>query len=425
VAAVTTAERRASLVRVVALCVLAFLVMVSYAVARPATESLFLETQSVDDLPLVWLLEAVAVVVTVIGFARLMARYELLRLFGATSVATAAALALLLVARRAGVPYVDFALYLWKDIYVVLLVETFYCYTNAVYPIAQARWFYGLFGVVSSVGSLVGGVAVGPLAEGLGTAASLWTVVPICLVMWVICVPFSRVAGVSRPADEAGPPPLGLAGMVRVVRGSPYVALLVVLVAVLQVVVNLVDYEFNRVLREAFPDTDTRTAVIGQVYAALSVATVLLHALTGPVLRLAGVPAVLLAVPILLGAGLVAFMVSPTFATGAALKVASKCFDYTVFRAAKEILYIPLGYDEKTQGKTVVDVLGYRVAKGGASLLLIGLGQVPVVAPALATVALVSPLALVLTAVWVYVTVVVARRFRAKVSRVEEMGSGA
>ena len=60
----------------------------------------------------------------------------------------------------------------------------------------------------------------------------------------------------------------------------------------------------------------------------------------------------------------------------AVAKVSSKCMDYSIYRAAKEILYIPLSYKEKTEGKAVVDILCYRVAKIGASLLLLLLGAI-------------------------------------------------
>ena len=228
----------------------------------------------------------------------------------------------------------------------------------------------------------------------------------------------------TRPSDQetSSSPPLRFGEVVQVVRKSSYVLLLVLLIAVIQLVVNLVDYEFNWIVRETFPDTDHRTAIIGQVYAALSVATIILHSMTGPVLRLVGVPAVLITVPVLIEAGLAAFVVWPGFLAAAVLKVASKCFDYTIFRAAKEILYIPLSYDEKTQGKQVVDVLGYRVAKGGASALLLGLAQIAAILRA-TVVLLVSPLAMALVAIWLWLSIVVSRRFRMKVSREEEMGA--
>jgi AAA family ATP:ADP antiporter len=411
--ATTPPGQRTSLIRVVALSALAFLIMLSYSIARPAAESLFLEAETASRLPLVWLLVAALAALVVPGYAWLMARVELIRLFGATAAASGAVLAALLVI---GGDVANYGLYVWKDLYVVLLIETFYSCVAAVFPIRRARWLYGLFGVVSSLGSIAGNLAVGWLAQRFGTGPSLWTVLPIAVLMWLLCIPFSRRAGIS--AGEAPPPRAGLAEAFAVVRSSSYLLLLVVLVAVVQVVVNLVDYEFNRVVEGAFPDTDRRTAAIGQVYAAIDVLTIVLHGLTGPLLRVLGAPVVLLVVPCLLGFGLCAFAAAPRFATAALVKVASKCFDYTVFRAAKEVLYIPLSFHEKTQGKSVVDVLTYRLAKGGASLVLLGLQR-------LAAAALVTPMAFALLGAWLAVTVAVARRFRRKVSRRDELARGA
>lgn len=45
-------------------------------------------------------------------------------------------------------------------------------------------------------------------------------------------------------------------------------------------------------------------------------------------------------------------------------KSASKIFDYTIFKSSKEILYIPLSYEERTVGKAIVDMFSYRLAKG-------------------------------------------------------------
>ena len=127
------------------------------------------------------------------------------------------------------------------------------------------------------------------------------------LIIWAACLPFARAAGARAPAELARRP-AGLAAAVRVVRRSSYLFLVLLLICTVQVVITLVDLEYNAVLEATFTDTDERTAVIGYVYAAASVGTVVLHALTGPILRLAGVPLVLLAVPMLLATGLAAYV---------------------------------------------------------------------------------------------------------------------
>lgn len=397
----------------VGLSVLAFMIMLSYSFSRPATESLFLDAHTSAELPYVWLLMALVAVITVGLFARLLARIELIRLLGYTAAGSGVVLAVLLVLLAADFPAVYYSLYIWKDIYIVLLVETFYSFANTVFPIRTARWAYGGFGVASALGSITGNLVSGALAEQYSTAAALNYVPPMLLLMGVFCLPLSKYAGAAKAAEQAKVPPRFLDAL-KVVRKSSYLFLLVVLIAGVQVAVTLIDYQYNQIVEQVYTDTDQRTAIFGRVYATISGATLVLHVLTGPTLRLVGVPAVLLAVPLLLGVGLGAFAMVPRFLTAALVKVASKCFDYTIFRAAKEMLYIPLNYAEKTQGKSIVDVLSYRVAKGGASLLLMGLLAVGAGAMA-------APLTFVVIGVWLVLTVVVARRFRQKVSRNEEM----
>jgi ATP/ADP translocase len=61
--------------------------------------------------------------------------------------------------------------------------------------------------------------------------------------------------------------------------------------------------------------------------------------------------------------------------TGAAAFTAFKALDYSLFRAAKEMLYIPLSFDARYRAKSVIDAFGYRAAKGGMSGLLAAVGR--------------------------------------------------
>ena len=46
---------------------------------------------------------------------------------------------------------------------------------------------------------------------------------------------------------------------------------------------------------------------------------------------------------------------------------------YSIFKSAKELVYLPLNYQEKTQGKAVIDIMIYRQAKLLASTALLKL----------------------------------------------------
>lgn len=402
------------------LCLFAFLLNLSYSIARPATESLFLGAHGSHQLPWVWLLVAVGMAGTVSVYNRVLAGRNLVLLFGTVSLFSGGVLAALQLALAVDVPGTYYLLYAWKDIYMVVLVEIYYSFANAIFPIRSARWLYGLFGAVGAGGGVLGNLAGGWLAAPgrLGTVDTLWVVLGPLGLLWlgslVFCREAERVGSASREGPAAPDRAVHIGEALRMVRTSRYLLLVLGAVALVQVIVTAVDFEYNRVLEAAYPDTDVRTGITGRIYALVQALTALLHALSGPLLRLAGVPIVLLSLPLLLAGGLSAFALVPGFVTVGIVKVASKVFDYTLFRNAKELLYIPLSYAQITRGKSIVDMLTYRIAKVGASLLLLGL-------LAAGAAFLVTPMIVALIAGWTLVLVAVVRRFRHRVSREEEM----
>ena len=56
-----------------------------------------------------------------------------------------------------------------------------------------------------------------------------------------------------------------------------------------------------------------------------------------------------------------------------------KVFDYSLFRASKEIFYIPLPFDARYRAKEVIDVFGYRFGQGMTSLSITLLQKVGMV----------------------------------------------
>ncbi len=354
------------LLRPLLLGLLAFLIIGSYELARPAAESLFLRDHGSQRLPWVWLAVAATAAVAVHIYQPLARRTPILRLLALVAFTAALCFGALTFFEAAS--WATFALYVLKDIYVVMLVECFWSYANLTSESTTARWTYGFYCFAGSLGGTLTGLITVPVARDYGTRSVLWLLIPWLLVVAVAC----RVA--SRWADR--PPPPAKPGLIlaegwAVLAKSRYLVLLLILIAVVQVSITLVDFGYNRALEASYPDPDQRTGVIGQIYSATNGAAMVLQLLTGPLLKLLGVPLTLTLVPALLATSLVAHALHPRFIFLAFTKVASKALDYSLFRASKEMLYIPLSYAEKTQGKALVDVLTYRVAKGLAAALLL------------------------------------------------------
>ena len=356
------------------LCVLGFVQMAGYAVARPASESFFLEHCGASSLPWAWIGVALTALAVTSVYNRYSTNVDLGRLFAVCAFASLGVLVgLIVLARVAPVP-AAFLLYVWKDVYVVVLVEVFWTFANAHYPLETARWIYGVFLASGACGGLVGNFGVGPLAKQIGTLNALWLLVPVLLVTGGASAFAMR--GAVRPS---GREPVPITEGFKRVFASRYLLLIVALVSVVQLVLTLIDYRFNASVAAAYPVLDERTNVVGQIYGLISIFEVILQLSSGLFLRFVGVSATLMTIPLILAGAFTGAVMVPIFATMAAAKVTSKALDYSLLRATKELLYIPLPYADRAQGKAIVDVLAYRTAKGAVSLLLLALGAAAVV----------------------------------------------
>lgn len=391
------------LLRLARLGGLAALLLATYEMARPTVESMFLSTHGAAALPWAWLGVAAGAAMVSVAYARAVARRPVGVVLGAGSSLAAALLVGLVFARREGAPGAMFALYVLKDLYIVVLLEGLWAVANASWPVERARWLYGLFPLCGSAGSLLGSRAAAALATRYGTEAALLAVAPTLIVFgWLA----RSLDAPSRPS----PTPVSLSTQLKRLGSSRYLQLLAVTIGLVQLVVTCVDASFNQRLEAMALPEDERTVLIAGVYQTTTWAAAGLQLLAGPLIAAAGVTKVLVAVPLLVLLSLGALVSSSAWTVTAFAKTLGKALDYSVFRAAKELVYIPLEYAEKTEGKGLVDVLTYRVAKGGASGLLLAVGALGVTGA--------TPwLALGLAALWLLATLRLASAYRARVAQ--------
>ena len=394
---------RSEFFRLLGLCAIAFFCMLGYAWARSPIEVVFVDDWGEDRLPWAWIGVAIGAIATVSMWDKLASKMSLPRLIFALSAGSCVGLAVLLLAREAGLKQASFLAYIFKDLYIVLLVESFYAFANATYPLKTARWAYGLFGVMAALGGRVGNKSLEELATSMGTGRVPWLVLPtfVIICFFVGWIAKGHQEALSLKRDRAP----GLMDALRTVRASRYLVWVVVLIASVQLATNLIDYVYQGALQDHFVLQDERTGVSGDVYASIDDFSLALNLSSGLILKYLGVSVTLLIIPFLVGLSAGLSLLLPGFLLLALCKVSNKAFDYSIFRVAKEALYLPLGLEEKTKGKAVVDVLTYRLAKGGASLLSFGLIALGLQHGAMA-------LALALMGVWVFATVRVLGKYR-------------
>jgi hypothetical protein len=293
------------------LCALAFVVLFGYAIARPSTESLFLEVHGAAALPWAWIGVALTSAPVVALYNRAAASHALGRVMLGAIAASALCLGALLVAIRVGLPGSAFALYVWKDVYVVVLLEVLWSFANLVFSETSARWMNGFFCAAGSLGGLGGNLTVGVLADAWGTRGAPLLLLPLLALTALLSVWLAAAAGQPSPKERRR---IRIDDAVQLVRKSPYVGWLVLLIGLVQIAINLVDFVYADAIAVAYPDTDARTAVIGQIYGAIDVVSITLQLTSGLVVGALGVRATLMAVPALLGSAVLSFAVAPRFA---------------------------------------------------------------------------------------------------------------
>lgn len=391
--------------RILSLALLAFFNVASYSISRPAIESLFLKDHSSSALPTVWILTAIATALAMSIYNRFNTRYSLLKVFGASALLSAFSLGVLVLGAQNAIPGTSFLLYIWKEIYVVILSEIFWSFADTVFDSKSAKRVYGLLLAVGSIGGLTGSLIVGQIAKIFGTAGSLWTVIPILIASFLTSTVFARYASEEQLAEWNNKKQKNFDGSLQVIWKSQYLLPLLFLIVVVQITITLIDFEFNNTLQFSYPDVDQRTDILGKVHAAIDIVALFLQLTSSFIFRMIGVSGTLFCIPICLMGVVIGALTVPHIAMMFTLKVASKCFDYSLFRASKEILYIPLSRLEKTKGKAFIDILIYRLSKGFSSLLLLALSF-------LSASNYVLEVALILQIIWIFLTHVITKRYR-------------
>ena len=130
--------------------------------------------------------------------------------------------------------------------------------------------------------------------------------------------------------------------------------------------------------------------------------------------RLFGAIGGLMLQPLVLAASSGVFCFSPSLWTAGAMKISDRGLSYSINRASKELLYIPVDPVLTYQAKAWIDMVGYRLFKGiGSGLILLALGVLPAEGAAIDL----SWVTLAICAVWTLTVLGMARAYRAVLAR--------
>lgn len=370
-------EGRPAVVLALLIAAAAGCVLCGYEMLRTTANTLFVAAYGKRSLPWIVALIPVGVSPVIYGYGRLLSWLGPRRTLHVTTVLAVLTMGLCYLAIQAGIRPVRGVLYVFKESYVVLLIEQYWSYIDSKLTKRSGKRLNGPICGIASIGAVLGGWLLSALSARWGTL----TMVPLAGVLTLPAIllteaAFARggeprrtrpkAASASSPSQGGhGPDHLGL----QLFRKNRMLVLLICLISAAQLVGGVLELSFKGMLQDYIPDVDAQNAFSGRYFAWTNGLAMVGQFILAPVLlSLVERRYIHLAIPIVHILCCAYLFAAPSlFRAGLAL-MAFKVLDYSLFRAAKELLYVPLSFDVRYRAKEIIDVFGYRASKAVTSL---------------------------------------------------------
>ncbi len=345
-----------------------FTVLATYPMVRTTSISIYMNYFGGKSTPLVWFYSIVVLSITIFIYNKLYQRFRVQTLFFFTSIFSV----FIFTTGTLLVPsfhWMAFILFIWKEVYIVLLIHLVLGYLNESIKIDFAKLFYGLVGAVGSIGGILGGSLVHFLTYSYSTEhILLFSAIPLA----IGAVLFLQVE-FSKPSEEHESVELKVSPFASIESVKKYVFYFILLLALTQIVISLANFKFNLLFDQLVPDKEEKTRFLSTLYSMVNMFSLLVQILIIPyVFRFLSIKRIHLLIPIFYCIIIiVGFFTFGTLFSVAAVFMSLKGSDYSIFNAAKELLYFPLEKLQKTGTKYIVDMVAYRGAKGLISFVLI------------------------------------------------------
>lgn len=348
-------------------------VLCGYEMLRTTANTLFVAAYGKQSLPWIVALIPVGVSPVIYGYGRLLSWLGPRRTLHVTTALAVLTMFLCYLGIQAGSKPVRGILYVFKESYVVLLVEQYWSYIDSKLSKNSGKRLNGPICGIASIGAVIGGYMLSALSARWGTL----TMVPLAGLVTLPTILLTEAAfrRCGEPRRSGKQPSASSPGHstdhlgLQLFRKNRMLVLLICLISSAQLVGGVLELSFKGLLQDHIPDVDAQNAFSGRYFAWINGLAMLGQFILAPVL-LSFVERryIHLAIPIVHTLACAYLFAAPSlFRAGLALLV-FKVLDYSIFRAAKELLYVPLSFDVRYRAKEIIDVFGYRASKAVTSL---------------------------------------------------------
>ena len=375
-----------------------FLVVCAVGVLKPVRNAIALDGLGGTDFYQVYLISA-GVIAFVPLFNRLATWLSWRTLFAAVAAFFAGNLVLFRIAYVPDHAWYALLFYGWYDLFAAALVTQFFMATQFFFDARSAKRAYPLVIAGGSIGATLGAAVSGFSVQSLGTA-NLLLVAAALIAVFALAIPYVLPAQAEAPPRRTAARDRPLRSDAVRLAADPHVRLIALSVLLTIVVKQLVDYQFNAIVYREFATPDAITSFQGKFNLATQWLPLVAIVALRPALQRWGVASALLLLPAVMLGTTAALATAFGIWTAVIAKGAETTLRYSVERAGREILYVPLPDDIKLRAKSYIDVgIEKGFGKVAAALLIMaalatfGAGAIPTLTVLLAVLWLVLAIA--------------------------------
>lgn len=293
---------------------------------------------------------------------------------------------------------------LWSS---VVMAYLFWEFANSVTSLTEAKRFYSIFNLSGLIAYLIAGGLINLFVRGMTDLADRGnlelvlayvghTILISSLIILVLFTYLWKVHGRKLQSEEKRSfqhrdkkKSLGVIEGILFIAKNRYLRCLSLMILCYGISIDLVEVVWKAQIKLAFPNTLEFLRFMANVQIFTSVASILYTILCGPMLQYLGWGMTALMTPLImtvtssifyllmftykLGWSTALFgSLSPLLIMvwiGLAQVALTKGSKNTLFIVTKEMAYIPLDPEEKTQGKAAIDVLCERMGRSGGAVI--------------------------------------------------------
>jgi len=338
--------------------------LTGYKVLRSVTDSIYLTTFGAAKIPYAMTFVPFVVVLGSLGFSIILKRFGPEKTFKLTTFLSGVFFLICYFAVLQKIPAFIVALYLIKEVYVVILVAQHWSFINSIVTTEESKKISGPVIGMTALGALIAGIPLQPLPKVIG---SVQMIPIVCALTWlsILFIHFAYRITEERKEEISQPKSvidhLGL----KQLRTEKTILYLAILICLTQVISILFELSFLNVLQHEIPDQDVRSAYLVKMWNyADFLAFVLTFGVTPFLLTYLPMKAVQFTIPIFHFGTALLLWTRPSRTTASLAFFGFKVIDYNIFDAAKEVFYVPLSFASRYRAKQFVDSIVYRSAKG-------------------------------------------------------------